>query len=271
MLLVSNWKMNPVSLKEARRLLRSLTQTQNVKCGSARLSWPAKNKASIDLWLAPPSLFVYPLIQQFGHYFTFGLQNIFYEKQGAYTGELSATQAKDIGAKFVILGHSERKKMGEDLETINKKVISALAAGLKVILCFGETTRQNNLTASAREWEQQAAILFRNLPETAAVKKKLIIAFEPAWAISTQGQGSVSVEYLRAFINWFNQKVRKNFDAVKLLYGGSVDAAVAGRFSQTGLDGFLIGSASLQLAEFKKIISLCYNIIPNEKKNKKSK
>lgn len=183
--------------------------------------------------------------------FKLGAQDVFWENArsgGAYTGEMSAQMLKDFGAEYVIIGHSERRMLGEGDAVINKKVKTALASGLKVILCVGESkeVRKSGLLASKRFISQQ---LRAALSE---VKKKSIenisVAYEPIWAIGTgladKPEDAVN---MAVFI--------KKLLFVRVLYGGSVTSKNAGKFLKNKeIDGVLVGGASLDPKEFKKII-----------------
>lgn len=227
MIIVANWKMNPLSLKEAENLLNFYKKFKNIK-----------------ILVAPPSLFLYPLIKKFKN-FDFGAQNIHYNEKGAYTGEISAKMLKNIGGKFVIINHSERRKMGEDLEMANKKIIIGLQNNLKVFLCFGEQKRIDNKKDLIKLWDEESKILLKNING----KKNIYFVYEPAWAISTEKIGPVPKNLILFFLNWY--KRRFNY---KILYGGSVSSEVIDDYLDLGLEGFLIGSQSLNKINFKKIL-----------------
>lgn len=235
MLIVANWKMNPSSLTEAYRLVSSLNRI----------------KTNQQIWLAVPSIYFGFLKDKTS--LPLGLQNIFPGKIGPFTGEISAYMAKKAGAKFVILGHSERERLGEDDLLVNQKLKSALENNLKVILCFGERSKRFSNFSSSKKIFQ---ILKRQIESrTQGVKNKnqIIFAYEPAWAISTQKQGPAPFDYLRKIVDWF----KNNYQA-SLLYGGSVRAVYLKKIlsQELTLEGFLIGSASLEIKKFVKIIKI---------------
>jgi len=187
-----------------------------------------------------------------------GAQNLYPEKEGAFTGEVSPTMLLDLGCKYVILGHSERRHtLGESDAFINQKVLFALAAGLDVILCVGETLEQ-------RKANQTEALLDRQLTQglvsvSAETLSHLSIAYEPVWAIGNASHHATSeqaqyahVVIRRRFSHLFNDH---SAQAVSIQYGGSVKPYnAASFFSQHDVDGALVGGASLHADEFLAII-----------------
>jgi triosephosphate isomerase (TIM) len=186
-----------------------------------------------------------------------GAQNLYPEREGAFTGEVSPTMLLDLGCKYVILGHSERRhKLGESDTFINQKVQVALAAGLDVILCVGETLDQ-------READQTEAVLDRQLIHglsglSADTVTRLSVAYEPVWAIGSQGHHATPQQaqathavIRRRFGQMFGEK---SAQTLAILYGGSVKpenaAALLGR---QGVDGGLIGADSLNADQFLAI------------------
>jgi triosephosphate isomerase len=189
---------------------------------------------------------------------TLGAQNLYPEKEGAFTGEVSPTMLLDLGCKYVILGHSERRHiLGESDSFINQKIRVALAASLDVILCIGETLEQ-------REAGQTKAVLDRQLigglaGVPADALPRLTIAYEPVWAIGKPGHGASPQQAQEAhaairhrFGQMFDEKSAK---ALVLQYGGSVkpDNATA-ILAQPDVDGALIGGASLHADPFLAIV-----------------
>ena len=187
-----------------------------------------------------------------------GAQNMYPEKEGAFTGEVSPTMLLDLGCKFVILGHSERRhKLGESDTFINQKVRVALAAGLDVILCVGETLDQ-------READQTEAVLDRQLVQglagvSADTLPRLTIAYEPVWAIGHPGHGATppqAQEAHAAIRHRFGQLFdEQSAQTLAIQYGGSVtpENAVA-LLGRPGVDGALIGGASLHADQFLAIV-----------------
>jgi len=184
-----------------------------------------------------------------------GAQNCYFEKEGAFTGEVSPAMLLDIGCKYVILGHSERRHvLGETDAVINKKVRAALAAGLEVILCVGETLQE-------RESNQTEAVLDRQVTQGLASESSLanlVIAYEPVWAIGT---GKVATpqqaQDAHAFIRRRVGQIfsEKSAQALPMQYGGSVKPENAATLlNQPDVDGALVGGASLKADQFLAIV-----------------
>lgn len=182
-------------------------------------------------------------------------QNCYKTKSGAFTGEIAPSMLKDVGADWVIIGHSERRAIfGESDELIAEKVAFALAEGLKVIACIGETLQE-------REAGQTEAVVFRQTKAIAAVVKdwtNVVVAYEPVWAIGTgkTATPAQAQEVHAALRKWFVDNVSQAVsDGIRIQYGGSVTAANCRELgSQPDIDGFLVGGASLK-PEFVQIVN----------------
>jgi triosephosphate isomerase len=186
-----------------------------------------------------------------------GAQNCYHEKEGAFTGEVSPTMLVDAGCRYVILGHSERRqKLGESDAFINRKVHAALAAGLHVILCLGETLEERQSNRTERVLETQLTGSLAGLDATAL--RQMVLAYEPVWAIGT-GQNATpeQAQQAHAFIRG---QIRARFgeesaSALPIQYGGSVKPDNAATlFRQADVDGGLIGGASLNADHFLAIV-----------------
>ena len=188
---------------------------------------------------------------------SFGVQNISDKKGGAYTGEVSAEMAKDVGASYSIIGHSERRDMGETDDMISFKIKNALNVGLVPILCIGEKERDHN--------GQYLSFLSKSLKDSLyGVSKKdiskIIIAYEPVWAIGKNSNGAMepreiheTVLYLRKVLSDIYGK--NEAMGVRFVYGGSVGGDNAGAIIKDGdVVGFLVARASLDTNQFIKII-----------------
>jgi triosephosphate isomerase (TIM) len=186
-----------------------------------------------------------------------GAQNCYHEKEGAFTGEVSPAMLVDVGCRYVILGHSERRhKLGETDAFINRKVYAALAAGLEVILCLGETLqeRQANRTEAVLDTQLNGSLAGLD----AEALRHVVLAYEPVWAIGT-GQNATpeQAQQAHAFIRG---RIRERFgeesaSALPIQYGGSVKPDnAASLFSQADVDGGLIGGASLNADHFLTIV-----------------
>jgi len=180
-----------------------------------------------------------------------GAQDIFWENLrsgGAYTGEVSAEMLKKYGVKYVLVGHSERRALGDTNEIVAKKLKTALSAGLKVVLCVGESeeTRKKGITSAKNFVRAELKSAFFGVKKR--FLKDVAVAYEPIWAIGTgrTDKPADAVE-MANFI--------RSLLSTKVIYGGSITAKNAGRFvSQKGIDGALVGGASLDPKEFEKII-----------------
>lgn len=188
-------------------------------------------------------------------WFSYGAQNLFWAKEGAYTGEISAPMLIDLGCTYVLAGHSERRQiLGETDEMIQRKVLSALENGLRPILCVGEIL-------SERQANRAEAVVDAQLSADLAgisVTSELVIAYEPVWAIGTGVNATpADAQEMCGYIRqWLAAKYGAQLaDSVRVLYGGSVkpdniDALMA----QPDIDGALVGGASLDPAGFARII-----------------
>ena len=185
-----------------------------------------------------------------------GAENVYFEKSGAYTGEIAANMLLDAGCKYVILGHSERRAMGETNADVNAKVLAALDNGLIPIMCVGESLEQRE-AGITEEWiTMQIKTGLASIGEDKI--RKMIIAYEPIWAIgtgktATPEQAEEVCEHIRAVIRkLYGAKVAR---AISILYGGSMNEKNAyDLLAQPDIDGGLIGGASLVPEKFVKII-----------------
>lgn len=242
--IVGNWKMYPRSLAEAKEIvteIRSLARRAVVK--------------GVQPVICPPSVFLAGLIGN-STALQFGGQDASAMGEGAYTGEISSVQLASLGAKYVILGHSERRSAGETDTLIAAKVIAAVKAGLMVILCVGERERDHDGKYFVEVANQLRASLL-NFPENKSVN--LIIAYEPVWAIGVNAthpatprdHQEMSMLLRRTLAELFGKQ--KGFH-IPLLYGGSVDTKNAQSFLDIGADGLLVGRTSLRAKDFALII-----------------
>jgi triosephosphate isomerase len=244
-LIVGNWKMNPRTITEARKI------------------FSAVKKASVtfkktDIVMCPPSVFLGDLARDAaGGKFSLGAQNLHFEKEGAFTGEVNSGMLLSLKAKYVILGHSERREMGETNEFIAKKVYAALEAGLFVILCVGEKERDEECTYLETLKSQIEASL-AGIPKQ--MLSHLVLAYEPVWAIGAKAKGVVLPPDLLETIIFIRKVLSELYDqpsahAMKILYGGSADEKNAGSFlNEGGAAGLLVGRASLDPKKFIAII-----------------
>jgi len=241
-----NWKMN-MNLSGTIELISAIKNELN------------KSDSKTEVIVCPPFTSLETAVTVLkGSSIKVGAQNMHYESNGAFTGEISADMLKSVGCEYVILGHSERRTLfGETDDMINKKVKKALSSGLKPIFCVGETLeeRESNLTEKVVESQVKNGLSGISEPELS----DLIIAYEPVWAIGTGKTASPEqAQVVHKFIRNIISKLYSNNLAENLViqYGGSVKPDNAEElFSQPDIDGGLIGGASLKADSFVSIVN----------------
>jgi triosephosphate isomerase len=185
-----------------------------------------------------------------------GGQDLYWEKSGAFTGEISGPLLKEAGCKYVIIGHSERRQFfGENDDTVNKKIFAAFEAGLIPIVCIGETLNEREAGKTFSILEKQ---LKKGLKGLTSAHKDMVIAYEPVWAIgtgktATKEQAQEVHAYVREMLATLMGK--EVADGIRIQYGGSVKPDnVAEIMAQPDVDGALVGGASLNAESFEKIV-----------------
>ena len=242
-IIAGNWKMNmtPSQAVELINTLKPLVATEDA-----------------DVVFCVPAIDIIPAIEAAkGSNIEIGAENMYYEEKGAYTGEIAPDMLTDVGVKYVIIGHSERREyFAETNETVNKKVLKAFEHGITPIVCCGEslTQREQGITI---DWiRQQIKIAF--LGVTAEQAKTAVIAYEPIWAIgtgktATTEQAQEVCAAIRVCIGEIYDEVTA--EAIRIQYGGSVNAGTAAElFAQPDIDGGLVGGAALK-PDFGKIVN----------------
>ncbi len=187
-----------------------------------------------------------------------GAQNMHYADNGAFTGEISAPMLKELDIDYVVLGHSERRQyFNETNETVNKKVLKALEVGIDPILCIGETLEEREADKTKDVCKVQTEKALENV--TAEDMKKVVIAYEPIWAIgtgktATAEQANDVIAYVREVVKGlYGEEISEE---VRIQYGGSVKPSnVSEIMNQTDIDGALVGGASLQPADFTELVN----------------
>ena len=244
LLIAGNWKMNLT-------LAASLDLAEGLKKAASIIS-------EVDIAVCPPSVYVQSVaVALKGSHIAVGAQNIYFEKEGAFTGEISAGMLKDIGCQYVILGHSERRNiLGESSEQVNLKTHAALAAGLVPIVCVGELLKERKAGTTEQVVRRQFDGSFSGI--SVEDMKKCVIAYEPVWAIGT---GEVATpeqaeEVHLALRKMIEKKYNKEVaEAVRIQYGGSVNDKNAKEIlAKPNVDGALVGGASLKIEPFMGII-----------------
>ncbi len=241
-IIAGNWKMNKVP-EEAVSLIKELAPLVKESPATVVVCVPA-----VDLAAASKALR--------GTGIKLGAQNVHYMASGAYTGENSAAMLKAVGCEYVIIGHSERRQyFGETDETVNLRTRAAVAAGLTPIICVGERREQREAGYTDALVEYQTLIALTGLTDKEI--KKVIIAYEPVWAIgtgltATDEQANETISVIRkAIIRRYGKAVG---NAVRIQYGGSMNPKnCKGLMAQSEIDGGLIGGASLKAEDFAKV------------------
>lgn len=242
-IIAGNWKMN-MTPSQAVELVNTLK--------------PLVVNDEVDVVFCVPAIDLVPVMEATkGTNIQVGAENMYFEDKGAYTGEIAPAMLTDIGVKYVIIGHSERREyFAETDETVNKKVLKAFEYGLTPIICCGETLTQREQGITLDWIRQQIKIAFLNV--TADQAKTAVIAYEPIWAIgtgkvATTEQAEEVCAAIRACIGEIYDEATAQ--AIRIQYGGSVSAASAPElFAQPDIDGGLVGGASLK-PDFGKIVN----------------
>ena len=184
-----------------------------------------------------------------------GAQNVHFAEKGAYTGEISAAMLKEYGVEYVIIGHSERRQyFGETDETVNKRTLAALAAGLTPIVCIGESLEERETGKTESVLAKQIEEGFKGIEDI----KKIVVAYEPIWAIGT-GR-TATAEQANETIGFIRRKIGEMFcpkcaENVRIQYGGSMNAGNCKELmAMPEIDGGLIGGASLKAPDFAAIV-----------------
>lgn len=242
-IIAGNWKMNKTP-SETVTLLNELK--------------PLVANEDVDVVFCVPAISLTTAIEATkGTNIQIGAENMHFEESGAYTGEIAPNMLTDIGVKYVIIGHSERREyFAETDETVNKKVLKAFEHGITPIVCCGESLTQREQGVTIDFIRQQIKIAFLNV--TADQAKTAVIAYEPIWAIGT---GKVATtEQAQEVCAAIRECIAEVYDdataaAIRIQYGGSVSAASAPElFAQADIDGGLVGGASLK-PDFGKIVN----------------
>jgi len=248
-IIVGNWKMNPLSLMEAEKLFEKVSK--NI----SRIK-------NTEIIICPPFSYLEKL-RKLSRTIKLGAQDAFWGETGAFTGEISGEMLYGLGVRYVILGHSERRTLGENNETINKKIKSSLASGLRPILCVGENLRDENhgyFNLVKTQLEECLVGVSRNLVS------KIIIAYEPIWAISsTADRRDATPEDSKEMAIFIRKILSDKFGGesakIKIIYGGSANEKDAESFLRNGgVDGLLPGRASLNAEKFLQIVKIAEKI-----------
>lgn len=243
-IIAGNWKMN-MTPSEGKALI------EEMKPALAKTKW-------CEMVLCVPFTDIQTAVKAAkGSKIAIGAQNMHFEKSGAFTGEVSADMLKELGVKYVIIGHSERREyFAETNETCNKKVLAALENGLRPILCCGETLEQREQGVTMDHIRTQIKIALNGV--AAEDIKKVVIAYEPIWAIGTgkTATNEQANEVCSAIRDCLRELYgARNARAITIQYGGSMKPGNAAELlAQPDIDGGLIGGASLKAGDFAAIV-----------------
>ena len=242
-IIAGNWKMNktPSEAVELVNMLKPLCANEDV-----------------DVVFCVPAIDIIPAMEAAkGSNIAIGAENMYFEESGAYTGEISPAMLTDVGVKYVVLGHSERREyFAETSETVNKKMLKAFEHGITPIMCCGETLEQREQGVTMEFIRQQVKVGFGGV--TAEQAATAVIAYEPIWAIGT-GK-TATTEQAQEVCAEIRKCIAEIYDdataaAIRIQYGGSVNAKTApDLFAQPDIDGGLVGGASLK-ADFGQIVN----------------
>ena len=242
-LITANWKMNG-SFLMIEEMFKSLS--------------PLLEQDTCEIVICPPDVLIFPMMKIFGKSrVSFGSQNVYYETEGAFTGEISAPLLRECGVSWCIVGHSERREIfGETDEFIRRKIETLLMHEIRPIICIGETLEQRESGKYEEIVVSQLRVALSGLDEN--YQRSCVVAYEPVWAIgtgrtATPEQANNMHMVIRSELELFSSK--ENAQSIRILYGGSVNPENAGiLLSQKEIDGALVGGASLRSNDFKQIV-----------------
>ena len=243
--IAGNWKMN-MTPSQAKALIE---ETKPLVAG----------KDNCDVIFCVPFVDIYAAQEAAkGSNIKIGAENVHFAQKGAYTGEISAEMLKECGVEYVIIGHSERRQyFGETDQSVNARVKAALEAGLKPIICVGETLEEREAGKTAEVVIRQTNGAFEGIEK--AYLKRIVVAYEPVWAIgtgktATAQEANDTIAIIRKAIRKLYGKTAAN--AMRIQYGGSMNAKNASELmAMPEIDGGLIGGASLKAADFAKVVN----------------
>ncbi len=244
-IIIGNWKMNPESLKEARVIFdNTIKKINNIK--------------NIEIVICPP----YPFLQIGNNLknksINLGAQNVFNEKSGAYTGQISMPMLLSMGVKYIILGHSEARRLGETDSLINKKILVTLKAKITPVFCMGEKVRDDNgFYLAFIKHQITEGLSFVSKTQV----KNIIFAYEPIWAIGKNSSKEATKDEfieIQIFIKKIISDIYdiKTASGIRIIYGGSINSSNALKFMEGGASGLLVGRNSLSPNKFGEIINL---------------
>lgn len=244
-IVVANWKANPESLKSAKQIFQGLKKINSKAKG-------------VEIIVCPSYVHLAELKKARGSSSVgLGAQDFFPGSGGAFTGYVGYESLLDLGVKYAIIGHSERRAGGETNEIIAKKMETALLNGVSPILCVGEEERDGSM-AYLDHIKNQLIDAFYKIPK--AKVSRVMVAYEPLWAIGKSAKRSANPSEIQEIVIFIKRVLSdlyktRSVPPIKVLYGGSVSpSGAAEMFSLSGVDGFLVGRASLLPKDFSEIV-----------------
>jgi|TARA_Y100000310_G_scaffold162451_1_gene162419 triosephosphate isomerase len=244
-IVIANWKMNPSTLAEAKKLFIG------VKKRAGRLK-------GVETVICPPDVYLTELRKFYiGQKINFGAQDVFWKTEGSYTGQINAEQLTSVGASYCLVGHSERRAFGDTNEIVNKKIHELIKKKFTVVLCIGEDERDTH-GRYLRFLREELAQGLKDVSKSDL--KKIVIAYEPIWAIGKSAGDSMKSEEIHEMVIFVRKVLTELYDeklarSVRVLYGGSVEKDNAhDLISGTEISGFLVGHASLDADNFNTIL-----------------
>jgi triosephosphate isomerase len=242
-LIVGNWKMNPSTLEEAKRIYRSVNNI-------------SKKLSSAKVVICPPFVYIKSFISKNAQSsIIIGAQDVFVEQEGSFTGEVSISMLKNLGVEYVIVGHSERRKLGETDEIIARKVQLILDAGIKPILCIGEEVRDIN--GNYLEFVKNQIKNSLNKVSKKLINN-LIIAYEPIWAIGAlEAMAPADIHEMSLFVRKVLSDLygHKHALSTQILYGGNANFRNVAEIIKDGqVNGLLLGRASINSTGFVELL-----------------
>lgn len=246
-LVVGNWKMNPQMSLEAEHIFNEIKKI------AVRLK-------KVHAVVCSPYVFLGDLQAIYsGKKISIGAQDVFWEKRGPYTGEISIDQLKDSSVRYVLIGHSERRRLGDTNDIVKRKMETVISTNLIPILCVGESKRDDHGDYLAFISEELRSA-FVNIPEKKM--KNVVIAYEPIWAIGQTKEDAMSPHDMHQMTLFIRKILMSMFQkslvsGIKILYGGSVEKGNSEELIKEGnIDGFLVGRASLDAKHFSDILNI---------------
>ncbi|MEX0652131.1 MAG: triose-phosphate isomerase [Candidatus Paceibacterota bacterium] len=251
-LIIANWKMNPLDLAHAKDLFIGVKET-------------ARTLSKVQTVIAPPFVYLSELSKLFsGHRIALSSQDVFWEKRGSFTGEVSPAMLKDIRVGYSIVGHSERRGLGESDEDVHKKIEAVTKEGITAIVCIGESDRDHTEGTHLAFLTAQIETAFRDVKKSSL--SKIVVAYEPIWAIGKSEADAMKPHELHETVLFIKKILASLYGKqagfkIPIVYGGSVEKNNTAVLLVEGMvDGLLVGHASLSVKEFTEIMRIAQKV-----------